>query len=60
MEEDIKFGCESVRILLSISNIKPGRRIKRQELETDWLFYSKKITVKNMSKGIVGCQEACS
>lgn len=53
MEEDIKFGCESVRILLSISNIKPGRRIKRQELETDWLFYCKKIIVKNMSKGIV-------
>jgi len=59
MQEDIKVCWESVRILLHLGNIRAGRRIKKQELEMEWIFYCKKITPK-MNKGItcLGCQEA--
>lgn len=46
MQEDIEVAWESVRILLSISNIRPGRRIKRQELETDY-FIVKRLLQKH-------------
>lgn len=43
MQEDIKVCWESVRILLHLGNIRAGRQIKKQDLETEWLFYCKKI-----------------